>query len=102
MKKKIISMTAALSVTAVIHGNDVIENECLKITFDRLGARIIKCMDKTNQREFLRYTVNHEGRTNLGLFENHEAAYPYKMSYKSMWENGEKHRKSHHIQQNFR
>ena len=85
MRKKIISMTAALCATTVIHGNDVIENECLKITFDRLGARIIKCMDKTNQREFLRYTVNHEGRTNLGLFENHESAYPYKINYKSMW-----------------
>ena len=80
MNKKIISMTAALSVTAVINGNDVIENECLKITFDRLGARIIKCTDKINQREFIRYTVNHSGQTNLGLFENHESAYPYKMA----------------------
>ena len=86
MKKKIISMTAALcATTSVIHGNDVIENECLKITFDRLGARIIKCMDKTNQREFLRYTVNHAGLTNLGLFENHESAYPYKLQYRTIW-----------------
>ena len=86
MKKKIISMTAALcATTSVIHGNDVIENECLKITFDRLGARIIKCMNKTNQREFLRYTVNHAGLTNLGLFENHESAYPYKLQYRTIW-----------------
>ena len=86
MKKKIISMSAALcATTSVIHGNDVIENECLKITFDRLGARIIKCMDKTNQREFLRYTVNHAGLTNLGLFENHESAYPYKLQYRTIW-----------------